>query len=562
MEEMTGGEAIVRMLEVHGVEYAFGMGGFQPLPYYDALARQDAVRHILIRDEKHGSFAADAYARIANRPAVADATVGPGTTNLVSGAAESYGASIPQILLTADINRAIDTRGATQESDQLGMLKPTTRSTFEIELIERIPELMRRAFTDAVTGRPGPVHVNVPENVFHGTYQFSGEAFYATPGTSKVGDLRIRPDETAVDSAARLISEAKHPVIIAGGGVHLSQAYDALGQLASTMGAPVATSISGKGSISDSHPLALGLIGRYSRIGNDFVKDADLLVVVGCKLGEIATNRWTLVEPGTRIVHIDIDPAELGRVYRTEAPIWSDARLGCEALSEVLLTNESLLSENTSRVAAAMRAWRQEAEPKYQSDEQPIPMPRVLRELQNMAPENTVVVADGGFAAHWSALLYDIDTVGRTYIANRGHAAIGYGLPGGFGAKLAAPDRPVVALCGDNGFAMAVAELETAKRAGAPLVCLVVNNQALGYVKALQHNMYDDRFISVDFEDVDYAAAARAFGCEGTRAESASELERALKEGLESDVPYVIDCLITSDPGEMLPGVDTRTVST
>lgn len=559
MTEMTGGEAVVRMFQTYGVEYGFGMGGFQPLPYYDALSRQDSMRHILIRDEKHGSFAADAYARVANRPAAADATVGPGATNLVSGAAESFGASIPQILLTADINRAITTRGATQESDQIGMLRPTSRDTVEIERIERIPELIRRAFTSANTGRPGPAHINIPENVFHGRHDFADDVFYATPGTDRAGGLRIAPDPDAINAAARIIAKAERPVILAGGGIHLSRAYESLERLASTAGAPVATSISGKGAISESHPLSLGLVGRYSRYGNDFIGRADVLIVVGCKLGEIATNRWSIIEPHTTVVHIDVDPHELGRVYRTDAPVWADAHLGLSALADTLTANEKRRKERVGEVAEARAAWYREAEPKYLADDQPIPMARVLHELGSAAPEDALIVADGGFAAHWSALLYNINQTGRTYIANRGHAAIGYGLPGGMGAKLAAPDRPVIALCGDNGFAMAIAELETAKRAGAAVVCLVVNNRALGYVKALQHGMYEDRFLSVDFLDVDYAEAARAFGCEGVRVHTAEQLNKSLTEAMEADVPYVIDCLITDDPSEMLPGIDSRT---
>ncbi len=185
----------------------------------------------------------------------------------------------------------------------------------------------------------------------------------------------------------------------------------------------------------------------------------------------------------------------------------------------------------------------------------------MLRTLQEVLPARSIIVADGGFAAHWSALLYDINLTGRHYVANRGHAAIGYGLPGAIGAKLAAPDLPVVALCGDNGFAMAVAELETAKRIGAQIVCLVVNNQALGYVKALQHSMYAERYLSVDFLDVDYATVAKGFGCDGERVRTHGELAIALRKGLASNVPYVIDAMITTDAGKMLPGIDTRTLS-
>lgn len=562
MPVLTGGEAIVRMLWVHGVDLCLGMGGYQPLPYYDALARQSDIRHILIRDEKHGAFAADAYARVKNRPAVADATLGPGATNLVSGAAESYGASIPLILLTAEVNGLIATRGATQESDQRGMLAPTSRLTVELDRIERIPELVRRAVSVANGGRPGPVHLNVREEVFHGEHDFADDELYADPGSTLACGRRPRPDPQLVDRAAVVLAAAERPVLLAGGGIHLSGAYAEVERIAELMGMPVVTTISGKGSLSEAHPLAAGIVGRYSRFGNDLVKAADVLLVVGCKLGEIATSRWSLLRPGTTIVHVDIDAAEPGRVYRTDIGIWSDAGLGLADLAAALGdgAEPSARRARLEAVDTARAAWRAEAGPRYASGEIPIAMPRVVAELQRALPPESIVVADGGFAAHWSGLLYDVTAAGRHYIANRGHAAIGYGLPGAIGAKLAAPDLPVVALCGDNGFAMAVAELETAKRERTPLVALVVNNGTLGYVKALQHGMYDGRYQSVDFLDVDYGAVARAFGCEGRRVERPDDLAGALAEALASDVPYVLDVLITVDPGEMLPGVDARTV--
>lgn len=563
MPTMTGGEAVVKMLQLHGVEYAFGMGGFQPLPYYDALARQDRVRHVLIRDEKDGAFAADAYTRVKNRPAVADATLGPGATNLVSGAAEAFGASTPLILLTGEVNSLISGRAATQESDQLGMLKPTCKMSIRLDRIERVPELVRRAFAVANGGRPGPVHLNVPEDVFHGRYDFPQAELYADPDACTPTARRARPDARLVERAAGLVRQAERPVLLVGGGVHLSQAYAELAEFVDATGIPTAYTISGKGSISDLHPLAIGLFGRFSRFANELIKQADVLLVVGCKLGEIATSRWSLLQPTSKIVQVDVDPTELGKVYRTEVGVWGDAKLALADLLAALWDEQPRMAARKARqraeVEAARAAWRATAEPKLRSDEVPIHMARVLREVREALPPESIIVADGGFAAHWSALLYDVTATGRTYVANRGHAAIGYGLPGAIGAKLAAPDVPVVALCGDNGFAMAVAELETARRAGAPVIALVMDNAALGYVKALQHSLYRDRFISVDFLDVDYGQVARAFGCYGRRVATPGELQGALAEALESGVPAVVDILITTNPAEMLPSVDART---
>ena len=561
---MTGGEAVVRMLSAYGVEFAFGMGGFQALPYYDALARQETVRHILIRDERNGAFAADGYARVRNRPAVADATLGPGATNLISGLAESFGASIPMIALTGEVNSAISGRGATQESDQWSMLKPTCKGSISITRSDRIPELMRRAFSIANGGRPGPVNVNIPEDVFHAQVEILESEFHVNPGSEVVCGRRIRPDSSLVDKAVDLLRSAAAPVILAGGGVHLSAAYEELRRLVDVTGIPVATTISGKGSIAEDHDLALGICGRYSRCANSFIEEADALLVVGCKLGEIATSRWSLVSATTRVVHVDIDPGEIGHVYTPAVGIWGDAKLTLSDLADALEGEVRTLGPRKPRllgkVGAMKSKWLATALPSYRSRETPVHMARLLHDLRAVMPAESILVADGGFAAHWSALFYDVTAPGRTYIANRGHAAIGYGLAGAIGAKLAAPERPVIALCGDNGFAMAVTELETAKRAGAPVICVVVNNLALGYVKALQHGMYGGRFISVDFEDVDYVAIARALGCNGRRVDSPDDLAPVFADALaeQMDAPFVVDVRTTTDPAAMLPGIDTR----
>lgn len=566
MPELTGGEAVVRMLTLHDVEFAFGMAGYQSLPYYDALARQRQVRHILIRDEKHGAFMADGYARIKNRAAVADATLGPGATNLISGLAESFGASIPMIALTGEVNALIGGRAATQESDQFGMIKPTVKMSISVDRIERIPELVRRAFTVAHSGRPGPVHLNVREDVMHARFDFPDAAFYATPESSSAAGRPARPDTAVLERAAAAIRRAQRPVMLVGGGIHQSEGWAEVQRLAELTGMPVATTMSGKGAIAETHPLSVGVFGRYSRIGNDLIKAADLLLVVGCKLGEIATNRWSLLPPEVIIVQIDVDPTELGKVYRTDMGIQADARLGLRDLADAL-GDEGAQSPAHSQayleeIEGRRHAWAAEAMPNYHSDEQPIHNARLLHELRAGLPDDAIVVADGGFAAHWSGLLFDTRLPGRTYIANRGHAAIGYGLSGAIGAKLAAPDKVVVALCGDNGFAMALAELETSRRVGAPVVCVVIDNIALGYVKALQHGLYEDRFVSSDFLDVDYGALGRDFGCFGTRVTDPAKLRGVLGDAIASGQTAVVDVMVTTDASQMLPGVDTRAAQT
>ncbi len=566
MSVMRGGDAIVKMLQLHNVDLALGMGGFQVLPYYDALAHQNQIRHVLIRDEKHGAFAADGYARITNRPAVANSTLGPGATNLISGAAESFGASLPMILLTGEVNSALAGRSATQESDQVGMLKPTVKASITVNRIERLPELIRRAHAIATGGRPGPVNLNVPEEVCHGTYDFPDDDLYADPSAMEACARRPRPDPLDVEKAAALIRNASNPMMLVGGGIHLSRAYAELADFIALTGIPTAYTISGKGALADTHPLAVGLSGRYSRFANPLIAKADVLVVVGSKLGEIATNRWTVIRPGTKVIHIDIDPTELGKFYRVAVGMWADAKAALIDLTAAIAEDQAVLAnrkrDQAAEVAELRRQWMEKSEGQRISDEQPIHMARLLHEMRSVVPAESVIVADGGFAAHWSALLYDITAPGRTYIANRGHAAIGYGLPGAMGAKIAAGRAtPVIALCGDNGFAMTALELETARRVGAPVIVVVVNNSALGYVKALQHSLYDGRYISSDFLDVGFVEIAKACGCEGLLVKDPNDLGQAFRTAMEvqTDRPILLDVRTTTDPAKMLPGVDSRT---
>jgi acetolactate synthase I/II/III large subunit len=562
--ELTGGQALVRMLQAHGARHAFGIGGFQLLPYYDAMHdARGALDHILVKDERDGAFMADAYARVARIPGLCDGTLGPGATNLVTGLAESYGAGVPVIALAGESNSMIAGKHATQESDQLAMLRPTVKEAIRVERIERVPELVRRAYTLATGGRPGPVLLNVREDVTHGRYAFDADDLAADPATVAMPGRRFRPDPVDVEAAAALLHRARRPVILAGGGIHLSQAYESLAALARRLSLPVATTISGKGSIPEDDPLALGVFGRYSRTANDAIAEADVLLVVGCKLGEIATSRWSLLPASAQVIQLDVDPEELGRNARLAVGLVGDAALGLADLDAAAQSPDAAgTAERLDALERARGEWRAEHGPRLASDERPIHQARMLTELNAVLPDDGILVADGGFAAHWSALYWNTRRAGRHYIANRGHASIGYGVPGAIGAKLAAGDRVVAGLMGDGGLGMSIGELETAVRLGLRgVVFVVVDNEASGYVKALQHSLYADRFQSVDSVPVDYARVAQEFGCHGERVEDPAELAGALDRAMAADRPALVDVMVTRDPAGMLPGADPRTVA-
>ena len=562
--EMTGGEALARMIQAYQGGPMFGMGGFQLLPFYDA-ARRLGLNHHLINDERAGVFAADAYAKVSGRVGLVDATLGPGATNMVTGLVEALNAGTPMVALVGDAHRDYAGRNMTQEARQAEIMRPACKEFLRVETPARIPELMRRAFTVATTGRPGPVVVDVPEDVCHATHGYADGAFDVDPAHQAAPALRCRPDRAGVEQAARALAGARRPVVLAGGGVHLSGAADTLAALATALNLPVAHTMTGKGAIACTDPLSAGLFGRYDRIANALIAEADLLLVVGCKLGEIATKRYTVPPPGARIIHIDIVAEEMGRTAQPELCLWGDARETLRDLHLALADDARAIHARQAAyaadVAARMAAWRAATRERYESAEIPVSMGRLMGELNRLLPADGLLVADGGFAAHWGGLLFDTKRPGRAFVPDRGFASIGYGLPGAMGAALAAPGRPVVSLTGDGGFNMMLGELETARRMNLTFTVVVVNNAASGYVKALQHLMYGPgAYHASDLAETDYASVAQALGCRGIRVEHPDRLGPALTESMAGTGPAVIDLVVTRDPARMLPAADNRAV--
>ena len=559
--EMTGGEAIARALLAHEIGPMFGMGGFQLLPFYDA-ARRLGLNHHLINDERCAVFAADAYAKVSNRVGVVDATLGPGATNLVTGLVEALNAGTALVAIVGDAHRDHAGKNMTQETEQVQILRPACKDLIRVEATHRLPEAIRRAFAVATSGRPGPVCVVVPEDVAHGTHAFTPDEFTADPIHTAMPALRCRPDAQSVSNAAKMLSEAARPMMLVGGGIHISQAWEQVSDLAEKAGMPVAHTLTGKGAIACTHPLSAGLFGRYDRIANDMISQSDCLLVVGCKLGEIATKRYSIPAKNARVIHLDNVAEEMGRTFAPTLKLWGDAKAGLADLTAAIAPGAEARADWTAEVPARMAKWRAEVSGRLYSDETPVHMARLITEIRRALPPAGILVADGGFAAHWGGLVFDTLISGRSFVPDRGFASIGYGLPGAMGAALASPDTPVVGLTGDGGFNMVLGELETARRMGLGLNVVVVNNGASGYVKALQHLMYGEgNYQSSDLSDSNYADIARAMGCHGIRVEAPGDLAAAFAEAFaETARPSVIDVVVTRDPSQMLPAVDNRTV--
>jgi acetolactate synthase-1/2/3 large subunit len=469
-------------------------------------------------------------------------------------------------VITGDANREHAWKNMTQEARQLEILRPVMKEVIRVEVIKRIPEHVRRAFAVANSGRPGPVLLDVPEDIAHGEFDFDASDFWIDPATLKAQARRFRPPASDLERAAAMLAKAERPIILAGGGIHISEAYEALGALAEGQGIPVAHTMSGKGGIACTSPLSAGLFGRYDRIANEMIAQSDCLLVVGCKLGEIATKRFSLIPPGKPLIHVEIDPHEIGRTTRTDIALVGDARTTLEDLVAALDDGGKTARGREGYLATVpvkMAEWRKGAADRLESTETPINVGRLMGELNKIMPEDAIVVADGGFAGHWGGLMFDTKKAGRHFLPDRGFASIGYGVPGGIGAQLGAgPGRRVVSLTGDGGFNMSLGELETARRVGANFVAVVFNNAASGYVKALQHAVFGEgNYQSSDLVEMDYAAIAKGFGCHSIRVDDPEKLSAALAEGLENtSSPTIIDAIVTRDPGRMLPAADNRTL--
>ena len=468
--EMTGGEALARMLAAHEIGPMFGMGGFQLLPFYDA-ARRLGIDHNLVNDERCGVFAADAWAKVTGRVGVCDATLGPGATNLLTGMIEALNAGTPLVLIAGDSHRDHSWKNMTQESRQMEILRPAAKELIRIESIQRIPELVRRAFSVATRGRPGPVVLDVPEDIAHGRHAFDSADLTADPSCHAAPSLRTRPDAESLEAAAALLRDAKRPLVLAGGGIHLSGAAQALTDFVEAQSLPVAHTMTGKGAIACTHPLSVGLFGRYDRIANDLIARSDCLLVTGCKLGEIATRRFALIPDGVPLIHLDILAEEFGRTAppsveplgrlsggnpRPRPMPWPVTRSGFAS------ERADYVAEVRARMAELAHRGRPPPHLERIAHQHGAHDPRAesAPRSETHCWSRTAALPRTGAACSTTRRL-----PGRGFVPDRGFASIGYGLPGAMGARLAAPGRQVVGITGDGGFNMVIGELETARSA-------------------------------------------------------------------------------------------------
>lgn len=548
MDQMNGAEAMVRMLQAYDVKHIFGLCGDTSLPFYDALYRLDhGIRHVLTRDERSAGYMADAYARVTGKVGVCEGPSGGGATYLLPGLVEANESSIPVLGITSDV--AVGSRGRypLTELDQEALYRPLTKWNRTIDRADQIPGMVRAAFRAMTGGKPGAAHLCFPYDVMK--QPVDAADVWAQPEHGRFPAMRYAPDPVDVARAAAILAESRAPVIICGGGVVIAGACDALKTLAESLKAAVCVTVSGQGSLADTHPLNAGVVGSNGGImaTRDVVAAADVVLFIGCRAGSTSTEHWRFPGRDTTILHIDIDPMVVGANYRTEVGMVGDARLALEALAAEIAPR--LGRRRADAVDGAVLAGKAQAARAAQLDglasstERPIRPERVVKTLNRLLPDDAVVCADPGTPCPYFSAYYDAARPGRHFITNRAHGALGYSLSAAFGAWFGRPQSKCVAVMGDGSFGFTVGEMETVVRHKAPLLMIVFSNSVYGWIKASQKAGYDQRYYSVDFERTDHARVAEAYGIKAWRVEDPAQLESALRAAMEHDGPALVDVL-------------------
>ncbi|WP_081535901.1 thiamine pyrophosphate-binding protein [Rhodovulum sp. P5] len=539
---MTGAEAMVRMLQAHGVRHMFGLCGDTTLPFYDAMARLDhGIEHILTRDERHAGYMADGYARVTGRPGVCEGPSGGGATYILPGVVEANESSIPILAITTDVSTAARGRYPLTELDQPALFLPLTKFTASIDDAAVLPAKVRAAFRAMTTGRPGAAHLAFPFDTQKGATD-PAEVWADTRHQTFPAE-RSAPEPEAIAAAAELLARSRRAVAICGGGPVIAGAFDELAKLSQLLDLPIATTVSGQGVIAETDPRAVGVVGTNGGVPatRAVVEEADLILFIGCRAGSVTTERWRVPRPGVPVIHIDSDPMVIGANYPTEVAICADAKLALAALAAAVAE-----APDHSGAKRAAQAWAQKAAafaPLAASDARPIRPERVVATLQEVLELDAILVADPGTPCPYFSAHYRWPQAGRQFITNRAHGALGYALAAAMGAHVGRPGVKTVAAMGDGSFGFCCGELETLVRHRMPITSIVFSNATFGWIKAGQKSGFGERYYNVDFGRTDHAAVARAFGVAAWTVEDPADLAPVLKRALNHDGPTLVDII-------------------
>ena len=543
MVKLSGANALIGALKKQKVKDIFGIPGGVTLPLYDALCDSD-LHHILAHHEQCAAHMADGYARASGFPGVCLATSGPGATNLVTGIATAYMDSSPIIALTGQVPRMMIGRDAFQEADIIGITTPITKYGFQAKNAAEIPSIVKKAFLIAPTGRPGPVLIDLPRDVL----QEMADVDFEAPVEVRGYKPRYDPHPIQVRKVVDMLLGAERPMMLVGGGAIISNASQEVLQLAEHLLMPVGYTLMGKGVIPDTHPLALGMVGMHGTLeANRLIFEADVLLVVGARFSDRTTGRIDQFCPEAKIIHVDVDTAEIGKNAKVDLPIVADAK---KTLSQVYT---QIVEKQTIRKASPWMKRLEEIRSQFQSNSNGnagdnfLRPKDILRELRKVLPLKAIVTTEVGQNQMWSALHFQA-LEPRTFISSGGLGTMGFGFPAALGAKVARPEVPVVDIAGDGSFIMTEQDLATSVLDHIPVTVVILNNSMLGMVAQWQRIFYGRRYMAVDLKRCpDFVKLADAYGAQGERVGSLDEFSKAVQKSLRSEITTVIDVPISPE---------------
>jgi acetolactate synthase-1/2/3 large subunit len=547
---MTGAQALITALEHEGVEVIFGVPGGAILPAYDPLL-DSPIRHILARHEQGAGHMASGYAHATGRVGVVMATSGPGATNLITALQDAHMDSIPVVAITGQVPTSAIGNDAFQEAHTWGISMPCTKHNYLVTDVDDIPDVIREAFHLAATGRPGPVLVDIPKDILNATMTWHRPGEINLPGYRP----SVQGHPKQVKAAVELILAAERPVLYAGGGVIRADAADELRNLAELANLPTVTTLMARGAIPDSHPLALGMPGMHGNYtAITAMQKADLLVTIGARFDDRVTGDPKAFAPLAKVIHVDVDPAEIGKVRNPEVPIVGDAKV---VLGQLLATLQKRLGDDEAPDHGAwietLHSWQQQHPLSYEQDpDGPVQQQYVIQELHRITGGDAVVVAGVGQHQMWTSQFWGFERP-RTWINSGGLGTMGYAVPAAIGAKTGMPDATVVAVDGDGCFQMTMQELITASIEDIPVKIFIMNNHSLGMVKQWQRLFYNERFSAIDLTNhtPDFVKLAEAMGCVGMRIEHPHEVAPTIEKALAiTDRTVVVE--VRCDPDAMV----------
>ncbi len=529
---LSGAEIIVKSLQEEGVEAIFGYPGGAVLQIYDVLY-DSSLKHYLVRHEQGAAHAADGYARATGKPGVCLATSGPGATNLVTGIANAYMDSVPLIALTGQVSCDLLGKDSFQEADITGITLPITKHNYLVKDVKDLARMVKEAFHIATTGRPGPVLIDIPKDVSIKKTKFKYPEGIHLRGYKPT----VEGNKGQINLAARLIGEANRPVIYAGGGVIVSGASEELFKLAELTLSPVTTTLMGIGAFPETHPLSLGMLGMHgTKAANYAVSESDLLIAVGARFDDRVTGKIEEFASQARIIHIDIDPAEIGKNVRVDVPIVGDVKNILAHLNNKL--QQHLAGDWQDKITK----WKEKHPLTYQKTGGLKPQ-FIVEQIYNVTKGDAVIVTEVGQNQMWAAQYYKY-TKPRTFISSGGLGTMGYGLPAAIGAKVGRPDATVIDIAGDGSIQMTIQELATAVHYNIPVIVAILNNNYLGMVRQWQEIFYDRRYSFTEISGPDFVKLADAYGALGIRVKEPKEVKPALKKAIEAKRPVMIDFVV------------------